>query len=281
MHCPKVPWLLPVLVIGLLTVAPGWDRAPTEVDLALVLAVDVSTSMDPDEQDLQRQGYVEAFRSPTVHHAIRAGMLGRIAVTYVEWGGAGRLRHQSVVVPWIVLETPTDSIAFADRLARAPIHRVAGTSISEAIEFSLGLLTSGHFLAVRRVIDISGDGSNNQGGLVTEARDKAVARGITINGLPIMLKEPDRGEDATMDAYYRDCVIGGSNAFMITVSERKQILSETRAKIVREIAGVGELNSLTHSVRNRPMTDCDTSESYWDDFAPEPHAPVTGTGGKL
>src|SRR3712207_3338759 len=185
MHCTKVPWLLPILVSGLLTVAPAWHRIPTEVDLALVLAVDVSTSMDPDEQDLQRQGYVEAFRSPTVHQAIRTGMLGRIAVTYVEWGGARRLRFQNVVVPWTVLETPKDSIAFADRLARAPIHRVAGTSISEAIEFSLALVATGHFLAGREVIDISGDGSNNQGGLVTEARDRAVARGVTINGLPI------------------------------------------------------------------------------------------------
>jgi hypothetical protein len=89
------------------------------------------------------------------------------------------------------LENPKDAIAFADRLARAPTHRVPGTSISKAIDFSMALLSSGDFLAMRRVIDISGDGSNNQGGLVTEARDKAVARGVTINGLPIMLKEPD------------------------------------------------------------------------------------------
>jgi hypothetical protein len=277
----KVLWLLPLLVIGLMTVTPAWHRAPTEVDLALVLAVDVSTSMDPDEQDLQRQGYVEAFRSPAVHQAVRTGMLGRIAVTYVEWGGARRLRFQSVVVPWTVLETPEDSITFADRLARAPIHRVAGTSISEAIEFSLALVASAHFLAVREVIDISGDGSNNQGDLVTEARDKAVARGVTINGLPIMLKEPDQGENATMDAYYRDCVIGGSNAFMIPVRERKQFLTETRAKIVREIAGVSNPSSLTQSVAGRALTDCDTSESIWEDFAPEPHAPVTDPGRKL
>jgi hypothetical protein len=281
MRCSKAPWLLPVLMIGLLTIAPAWHRALTEVDLALVLAVDISTSMDPNEQDLQRQGYVEAFRSPLVHEAVRTGLLGRIAVTYVEWGGAGRLRHQNVVVPWTVLESPKDSIGFADRLARAPIHRVAGTSIAEAIEFSLALLASDRFLAVRQVIDISGDGSNNQGGLVTEARDRAVVRGVTINGLPIMLKEPDRGEDATMDAYYRDCVIGGSNAFMIPVRERKQFLTETRAKIVREIAGVSNPGSLAESAGWRPLTECDTSESVWEDFAPEPHAPVTGTGGKL
>jgi hypothetical protein len=281
MWYPKVPWLLSVLVTGLLTVAPAWHRAPTDVDLALVLAVDVSTSMDPDEQDLQRQGYVEAFRSPSVHQAIHAGMLGRIAVTYVEWAGAHTPGYQKVIIPWTVLESPKDTIAFADRLARAPTHRIPGTSISKAIEFSLALLSSGDFLATRRVIDMSGDGSNNQGGLVTEARDKAVARGVTINGLPIMLKEPGLGENATLDAYYRDCVIGGSNAFMIPVRERKQFLMETRAKIVREIADAAGPGSLAHSVGGRPLTDCDTSESVWDDFAPNLHRPVNGSGQDL
>jgi hypothetical protein len=260
-------------VTGLLTIAPAWHRTLTEVDLALVLAVDVSTSMDPDEQDLQRQGYVEAFRSPLVHQAVRTGIIGRVAVTYVEWGGAGRLRHQRVVVPWTVLETSRDSISFADRLAHAPIHRVAGTSISEAIDFGLALLSSSSFLATRRVIDISGDGANNQGGLVTEARDKAVAQGVTINGLPIMLKAPDPRENAALDAYYHDCVIGGSNAFMIPVRERKQFMIETRTKIIRGITGWYGMGMQPQSVRGRPLTDCDTSESVWDDFAPDPHAP--------
>jgi len=281
MRCPKAPWLIPVVVTGLLTLTPAWRSAPTGVDLALVLAVDVSTSMDPDEQGLQRQGYVEAFRSPLVHHAIHSGILGRIAVTYVEWGGARRLRYQNVIVPWTVLEDSKDSIAFADRLARAPIHRVAGTSISEAIDFSMALLSSNSVLAARQVIDISGDGSNNQGDLVTEARDRAVARGVTINGLPIMLNDPDRGENATLDAYYQDCVIGGSNAFMIPVRERKQFLAETRTKIVREIAGVIGMGLQTDTVRGRPLTDCDTSESSWDEFAPEPHAPRIGAGQEL
>ncbi len=277
----KAPWLLPILVTGLLTIAPAWQRAPTDVDLALVLAVDVSTSMDLDEQNLQRQGYVEAFRSPLVQQAIRTGMLGRIAVTYVEWAGAHTPGYQSVIVPWTILENPKDTIAFADRLAGAPIHRVPGTSLSKAIDFSMALLSSGHFLTTRRVIDISGDGSNNQGRLVTEARDEAVARGVTINGLPIMLKEPDRGENATLDAYYRDCVIGGSNAFMISVREPKQFLTETRAKIVREIAGVAGSDLLAQSIRGRPLTDCDTSESVWDDFAPNLHRPVIGSGQDL
>jgi hypothetical protein len=280
MRYPKAPWLLSILAMGLLTSVAAWRHAPTEVDLALVLAVDVSTSMDAEEQNLQRQGYVEAFRAPLVHQAIHEGMVGRIAVTYVEWAGA-HPRFQHVVVPWTVLEDTKDSNSFADRLARAPIYRMAGTSISEAIDFSLSLLSSGHFLAARRVIDISGDGSNNQGPLVTEARDQAIAQGVTINGLPITLREPDRRENATLDAYYRDCVIGGSNAFMIPVRERKQFLTETRAKIVREIAGAAGLVSPVQSVGVWPRTDCDTSESLWDNPAPEPHAPRHTIGQEL
>jgi hypothetical protein len=281
MRWPKTLCLLPIVATGVVALGPAWPRAPTDVDLALVLAVDVSTSMDPDEQDLQRQGYVEAFRSPLAHQAIRSGMLGRIAVTYVEWAGAAHPRYQNVVVPWTILETPQDGIAFADRLAHAPIHPVAGTSISGAIDFSMVLLSSGRFMALRRVIDISGDGSNNQGRLVTDARDEAVARGVTINGLPIMLKEPERRENATMDAYYRDCVIGGSSAFLVPVRERGQFLTQTRTKIVREVAGVDVPGSMTQPVNGVTLTDCDTSESLWDDFTPESHAPVSHSGREL
>jgi hypothetical protein len=279
---PKTLWLLPILVTGLVAFGPAWRHAPPGVDLALVLAVDVSTSMDVDEQDLQRQGYVEAFRSPMVHQAIGNGMLGRIAVSYVEWAGGHRHRFHRVVVPWTIVESRKSSIAFADRLARTPIHRAGGTSLADAIDFSMAYLSSGDFLAARRVIDISGDGSNNQGRLVTEARDEAVARGVTINGLPIMLKEPERFENATMDAYYRDCVIGGANAFMIPVRERKQFLTETRAKIVREIVGNAAVpGSLVQPMQVRPRTDCDTSESLWDELSPEHHTPMIGAGREL
>lgn len=280
MRYPNAPWLLTALVAVLLTIAPAWQRVPGEVDLALVLAVDISTSMDPDEQDLQRQGYVEAFRSPSVHQAIRSSISGRIAVTYVEWAGA-HPHVQNVVVPWTILEDPKDSLSFAERLARSPIRRGAGTSISEAIDFSLALLSFGPFLPARRVIDISGDGTNNQGPLVTEARDRAVARGITINGLPIMLRRPDRREDATLDAYYHDCVIGGPNAFTIPVREPRQFLTETRTKIVNEIAGTPAAAGLVQPAGNRPKTDCDTSESLWDDIAPSPHVPSRGFGREL
>ena len=108
MRYPKASWLLCLTGVALLPFVSAWYRAPVDVDLALVIAVDVSTSMDPDEQDLQRQGYVEAFRSPMVYGAIREGMTGRIAVTYMEWAGA-HPRFQNVVVPWTVLESPKDT----------------------------------------------------------------------------------------------------------------------------------------------------------------------------
>lgn len=280
MRYPTAPWLLAALAMGVLTPAPARYRAPVEIDLALVLAVDVSTSMDRDEQELQRQGYVDAFRSPSVHQAIDRGATGRIAVAYVEWAGA-HPRFQHVVVPWTILENSKDSIAFAGRLAGAPVHRAAGTSIAEAIAFSAALLSSGDFVAARRVIDISGDGANNQGPLVTQARDEAVARGITINGLPIMLASPDWRENALMDAYYRDCVIGGTDAFMIPVRRREQLLNETRAKIIKEIAGAAEPGPPVRPVRIAPQTDCDTSESLWDDPAPERPPPGHATEREL
>ena len=280
MRYPKAPLLISIVAMALLTCASAGHRAPAEVDLALVIAVDVSTSMDPAEQHLQRQGYVEAFRSPMIHQAIHGGLVGRIAVTYVEWAGA-HPRFQNVVVPWAVLEGPKDSLSFADRLAHAPIYRRAGTSLSQAIDFSLAFMASSQVLAARRVIDISGDGSNNQGPLITEVRDRAIAQGVTINGLPIMLRDPDRRENATLDAYYRDCVIGGANAFMIPIRERSQFLTETRAKIAREIAGGPEPGWAAQPARSVPLTDCDTSESLWDDPGPDPHPPKHDAGHDL
>ncbi len=156
-----------------------------EVDVALVLAVDVSLSMTGDEQAVQREGYVEAFRNPAIHQAIRQGMVGRIAVTYVEWAGVG---SQRVVVPWTLIAGPEDAAGFAERLVQSPPRRSTWTSIASAIDFSVGLLAGSGFEATRRVIDVSGDGPNNQGRSVTRARDDAVGQGIVINGLPLMIR---------------------------------------------------------------------------------------------
>jgi hypothetical protein len=233
----------------------AWSaQAETEVDLALVLAVDVSLSMEPDEQGLQRQGFVEAFRSPEVHEAIRKGMLGCIAVTYVEWARAG---YQEVVVPWTVIEHPVDGQAFAARLAERPIQRHGYTSVSGAIDFSLRQHRQSGVVPARQVIDISGDGTNNQGRIVTAARDEAVAQGVTINGLPLMLKRPDGMWDIDdLDLYFRDCVIGGPGAFMIPVREKAHFAQAIRTKVIREIADTPQIPILVQLAQAEERANC-------------------------
>jgi hypothetical protein len=224
-----------VAAAGVLFAAPLPARAETEVDLALVIAVDISYSMDPEEQALQRDGFVGAFRSKEVHDAIRSGALGRIAVTYGEWAATF---EQKVVVPWMVIDDAESSMAFADRLAAQPTRRGPRTSVSGAIDFGARLLAESGVTATRRVIDISGDGANNQGRPVTPARDEAVAQGISINRLPIMLKRPSSYWDVTeLDVYYKDCVIGGPGAFIHPVRDAREFPHAIRAKIIREIAG--------------------------------------------
>jgi hypothetical protein len=216
--------------------APLPASAETEVDLALVIAVDISFSMDPEEQELQREGFVEAFRSPIVHDAIRKGTLGRIAVVYGEWAANF---EQKVIVPWTVIDNPESAMAFAGTLAAQPTRRGPRTSVSGAIDFGVRLLGQSGVEATRRVIDISGDGANNQGRPVTQARDEAVAQGITINGLPIMLKRATSYWDVTdLDVYYRDCVIGGPGAFTVPVRGRDQFVNAIKTKIIMEIAGL-------------------------------------------
>jgi hypothetical protein len=207
------------------------------VDLELVLAVDVSGSMDGGEQALQRHGYVEAFLHPEVTAAIRSGPYGRIAATYVEWAGPG---VQRITVPWTLLETPTDAEDFAAGLSEVPPTRYRGTSISAALNFTTPLFEDNGFEGLRRVIDVSGDGPNNAGAPVTLARDAAVAEGIIVNGLPIQLSPggPFGLGAGDLAAYYRDCVIGGPGAFVIPVTEEEQLLEAIRRKLILEIAGV-------------------------------------------
>jgi hypothetical protein len=243
-----------LLAVGIAVSAAEGAHAETEVDLALVLAVDVSLSMETDEQELQRQGFVEAFRSPEVHEAIGKGMLGRIAVVYVEWAGTS---HQEVVIPWTVVEQSNDALGFALRLAQSPTQRRVYTSISGAIEFSLRQLRESGVQSARQVIDISGDGANNQGRTVTLARDEALAHGVTINGLPIMLKRPTGSWDIEdLDLYFRDCVIGGPGAFMIPVREKHQFAQAIRTKIVREISAKPEHRTLVQPAQAEASTNC-------------------------
>ncbi|ANY85031.1 hypothetical protein BB934_43245 (plasmid) [Microvirga ossetica] len=237
-------------------------RAQTEVDLALVLAVDISNSMDPEEQELQRQGFVEAFRSPLVHKAIGSGMLGRIAVVYLEWAGPA---IQHVTVPWTEMGSPEDAFSFANRLAQAPIRRGPRTSISGAIDASMRLLRESNIEAVRRVIDVSGDGVNNLGRSVIQARDEALAQGVVINGLPLLLKRPtDAWESDNLDEYYRDCVIGGLGAFMIPVRERQQFAEAIKTKIIREIAGAApKARVVPTQVQPERRSSCEMGVNPW------------------
>jgi hypothetical protein len=232
----SVRWLAAFGIVAWLAAGEARAGAETEVDLALVLAVDVSRSMDTDEQDLQRDGFVRAFRAAAVHEAIRQGMLGRIAVTYMEWSGE---HDQKVIVPWTVLDSSGTATAFSDRLASQPIGRIFQTSISAAIDYASALFDTSGVEPLRKVIDISGDGPNSSGRSVVQARDEAVAKGITINGLPIMLKRPSgMGDMENLDAYYRDCVIGGGGAFIVPVRDREQFADAIKTKIIREIVSL-------------------------------------------
>ncbi|MCU0819800.1 MAG: DUF1194 domain-containing protein [Beijerinckiaceae bacterium] len=231
-----------------------------DVDVALVLAVDISFSMDLDELSLQRSGYIEALTSPLVLDAIRKGMVGKVAVTYIEWAGVNT-RH--IIADWSIIEDQASAEAFVKQLREAPIRRARRTSVTTAIEFSVDRLKQAQVRPIRRVIDISGDGPNNEGGLVTRARDAAVEAGVVINGLPIVIK---RGWTSpydvdNLDDYYRDCVIGGPGSFMLTITEKGQFAPAIKQKILRELASPTQ-NDIT-ATPARGETDCTMGERQW------------------
>ena len=210
-------------------------QAGLPVDVALVIAVDVSLSMDPGEQLLQRTGYVEAFRHPELVATIANGLFQRIAVTYFEWGSAV---DQTLVVPWTVVEDAASAAAVAARLEAEPILRSRSTSISAALDFAVVLFERTEVEAMRRVIDVSGDGPNNDGRPVLEARATALAQGITINGLPVMLRPMGFSPWSIpeLDAYYKDCVIGGPGSFVLPVRDPVDFNDAIRQKLLLEIA---------------------------------------------
>ncbi len=223
-------------VLCLLCLSILRPAAAETVDLELVLAVDVSGSMDDEEHALQRLGYIAAIAHPQVVRVIRGGYTGRIALTYVEWAGA---ESQVIAVPWRVIDGQESATAFADTLADTPIALIRGTSISGGIDFASKLFEDNGFEGTRRVIDVSGDGPNNRGRPVVEVRDRVVAQGIVINGLPIML-HAGRGTwalGADLESYYRDCVIGGRGAFVVGVHDPDEFARAIRRKLILEIAG--------------------------------------------
>jgi Protein of unknown function (DUF1194) len=233
----------------------------THVDVELVLAVDVSYSMDPDEQALQREGYVSALTSAEFLGALRQGIHAKVAVTYFEWAGVA---DQKIVLPWRLIDGPGRAAAVAAEIAAAPYRRAYRTSISGALTFAAPLFDASGYRGIRRVIDVSGDGANNQGPLVTLARDDVVAQNITINGLPIMLKRPNTlsMDIENLDVYYEDCVIGGPAAFVVPIHERDQFKAATRTKLVLEVAGRDASPRLMPAA-GAPRISCTIGEQMW------------------
>jgi len=245
-----------VCLVPILTVTTA-GAAKEYVDLELVLAVDVSRSMDQEEQRLQREGYVAAFRDVQVHKAIRSGPSGRIAITYVEWAGQ---TIQSIIIPWRILASKEDALAFANELAAKPISRARRTSISAALRKSAELLEASPFQGLRRVIDVSGDGPNNSGGPVVSAREQVVASEIVINGLAIVVA-PGTGwysyfDLPDLDRYFKDCVIGGPGSFVLSIRNKNEFATAIRQKLLLEIAGISPIRlPILHRAQFQPSTE--------------------------
>lgn len=217
------------------SVASAENSQSSAVDIELSLAVDVSYSMEADEQKLQREGYAEAITSPEFLQMVKSGPLGKIAISYFEWAASGDVK---LVVKQRIIDGPDSANLVGMEILSAPPRRASRTSISGAINFSIKLFDKSEYRAARRVIDISGDGPNNSGEIVTAARDKAVGLGITINGLPIMTREPSSPniDIKDLDIYYEDCVIGGPGAFAMVIKSRDQFKAAIKQKLVQEVA---------------------------------------------
>jgi hypothetical protein len=225
---------LALLLAFLLVALPA--RALPPVDLELVLAVDISRSVDDEEARLQREGYIAALTNPKVIEAIQSGPLGQIAVTYVEWAGS---EYQKTAIDWFLIQDGESAGEFASKIAALPRLAMGWTSISGAIDYSARLFGQ-RYEGMRRVIDVSGDGVNNSGRAVWLARDEAVARGIIINGLPILNDRPNFGRpaEAHLDRYYEDYVVGGPGSFMIAADDFHVFGRAVLAKLIREIAAL-------------------------------------------
>jgi hypothetical protein len=238
------------------------QNSATAVDTEVVLAVDVSYSMDPDEQKLQREGYVQALSSKEFLQALKLGVNGRIAVTYFEWANAN---DQKILLPWRLIDGPESADAVSAELAAAPYRRASRTSISGGLAFAQSLFGTGGFAGLRRVIDVSGDGANNNGLPVTLVRDDVLAKGTTINGLPIMLKKPNlmTMDIEDLDIYYEDCVIGGPGAFVIPIKEREKFTEAIRTKLVQEVAGRTPAPRVVPVASNAPRISCTIGEQKW------------------
>jgi hypothetical protein len=247
-----VPPLSPrIAFVAALLCAPALPAAAADVpvDLELVLAVDISGSVDETEAQLQREGYIAALRHPHVIEAIQGGMFGSIALIYVEWAGD---YYQRTMLDWTLIEDAAGAHGFADALAETPLMTAHWTSISGAIDYAAGLFENNGFEGFRRVIDVSGDGYNNRGRPAEHARDDAVAQGITINGLPIVNDRPNPwggSPPKDLDLYYEQRVIGGPGAFIVVAEDYTAFASAILSKLLLEIAGATPPGTLASAAR--------------------------------
>lgn len=231
-------WRLTGGAAAILALFAAQVAAREAVDLELVMATDVSWSIDDTEAHLQRKGFADAFRSKAIIRAIRSGILRRIAVAYMDYSSADFNR---VVIDWRIIHDRASAEKFADDLLKASLTSGRRTSISDAVEMAADMIETNDIEGTRRVIDVSGDGPNNWGRIVDDVRDNIIKRRITINGLPIMNPADaynSRYYLADLDLYYRGCVIGGPGAFYIVANSFKDYARAVRRKLVLEIAGV-------------------------------------------
>jgi hypothetical protein len=241
------------------------DDSRAAVDVELVIAVDISYSVEMDDLAAQREAYAKAIVSPEFLRALQAGPIGRIALTYFEWSST---KDQNVVISWRQIDGPESAEALAAEMMQAPIRRGSRTSISGAIKFAAPLFEQNPYRGSRRVIDISGDGPNNSGDPVATARDTALQQGIVITGMPILINAtPPASTDIShidhIDWYYEDCVIAGPGSFVVPVTDRESFKEAIRTKLALEVAGRTPEGSTARSTDKEPRVDCMIGEKLW------------------
>lgn len=253
--------LTAALLMGLSSLQARPIAAPNnEVDVELILAVDTSRSMDYEEVEIQRDGYIAALQHPDFINAVRMGLLGRIAISYYEWAGEV---DPSSVIDWQIIANEADAKDFAAKLAARPIVTQRRTSISAAIKFGTQSLLSNNFSGLRKVIDVSGDGPNNMGTPVEAARDEAVSSGVVINGLALVLRPS--GTTGGLDQYYKDCVIGGPASFVLPIHRIEDFEVAVRRKLIMEVSGISP-NPQLQKIAGEKKSDCMVGENQWREF---------------
>src|SRR5271169_4559456 len=255
-------------VAGLAAPGPKHQMAEKDqaasVDVELIIAVDVSYSMDMDELAIQREGYAQAIVSKEFLQALKTLPNGKISITYFEWAASS---DQKIIIPWRVIDGLETADAVAQEILKTPIRRASRTSISGAIYFAMPLFEANPYRGLRRVIDISGDGPNNNGAPVLGAREEALSKGITINGLPIMVKEPSYStmDIENLDWYYEDCVIGGPGSFVVAIKDREKFKEAIRTKLLLEVAGLTPEHRIVPVAEKEPRVSCLIGEKIWQD----------------